>query len=272
MANDITHREFKLLLKAERFSNRKAVLDFNKMLADIADKAKVRYEPMDPVDSQTRVVEFYDTADEVLRKNELIFRIRQTRAGGWPDETWEVTFKARAADRKKAETFDSSSSFPQLQKQKFKEEILKDQPVGSIKSIFSNNCILESPQLDITMPLERIAEAFPHLRSLDLNLEEPLTIVKGAKVFEIEAKLGNLFFGHHVTAMATLAVWARPIPDDFQPLIAEFGWSYHPVDDDKGREADKVADDFFKAVQLPLHDWITDGTTKTALIYGDKGA
>ena len=269
---EITHREFKILLKPEHFPTRKALLEFNALLEKSASKLGIRYEPFDPIDSQTRVVQFYDTADQTLRKNQLIFRIRQLRDGGWPDESWEVTFKSRTPDREKAEQFDSNSNFPKQQKKKFKEEIIPGGSPGTLKSIYSNNCILESPELSIEMPLQRLVDEFPHLKSLDLDLTETLTIVKGAKVFEIEAKLGNLFFGHHVTATATLAVWARPVPDNFDPLIAEFGWSYHPVDDDKGKEADKAADAFFKDIQLPLESWMSDGTTKTALIYGDKGA
>jgi hypothetical protein len=99
-----------------------------------------------------------------------------------------------------------------------------------------------------------------------------MSVVNNAKIFEIEAKLGNLYFGKRTVATATLAVWARPVPDRFEPLVAEFGWSYHPVDDDKGKKADKIADEFFKDIQLPLQDWVTGGTTKTALIYGDQGA
>ena len=60
--------------------------------------------------------------------------------------------------------------------------------------------------------------------------------------------------------------------DKFDPLVAEFGWSYHPVDDEKGKEADAVADKFFKSIQLTLKDWLFAGTTKTAIIYGDQGA
>ncbi|MBV9057166.1 MAG: hypothetical protein JO351_11095 [Candidatus Eremiobacteraeota bacterium] len=270
-ATHITHREFKLLLKAERFPTRRALLDFNKLLEDIAAKLHVRYEPFDPIDAQLRIVQFYDTSDQTLRKNRLIFRIRQLRQALWPDDSWEVTFKARHTDRSEAEDFDSTSSFPAQQKKKFKEEILRGDAPGTIASIYSNNCILESPQLDVELPLEKLAEAFPHLKSLDLNFDQTMTIVNSAKVFEIESKLGNLFFGHHTTATATLAVWARPVPDKFEPLIAEFGWSYHPVDDEKGKDADKVADQFFKDIQLPLKDWITTGTTKTALIYGDQG-
>jgi hypothetical protein len=268
----ITHREFKLLLKPERFPARRALLDFNHLLVTEAAKLGVRYEPFDPIDSQLRIVQFYDTADQTLRKNHLIFRIRQLRDGGWPDDSWEVTFKLRHPELAKASGFDAGSSFPSQQKKKFKEEILHGGTLGSITSIYSNNCILESPQLDMELPLEKLAAAFPHMDSLDLNLDQKMTIVNGAKIFEIEAKLGNFFFGKHTTATATLALWARPIPDRFEPLVAEFGWSYHPQPDDKGKKANKAADEFFKAIQLPLQDWLTEGTTKTALIYGDQGA
>ncbi|HVR45433.1 MAG TPA: hypothetical protein VMT95_02140 [Candidatus Binatia bacterium] len=267
----ITHREFKLLLKAERFPTRQSLLAFNKLLEEIAAKLHVRYEPFDPIDAQLRIVQFYDTSDQTLRKNRLIFRIRQLRQALWPDESWEVTFKSRHGDRKKVEGFDSTSTFPTQEKKKFKEEILRGDEPGSIASIYSNNCILESPQLDVEIPLHKLAEAFPHLKTLNINFDQTMKIVNDAKVFEIQANLGNFFFGHHTTATATLAVWARPVPDKFDPLIAEFGWSYHPVDDEKGKEADKVADQFFKDIQLPLAEWITTGTTKTALIYGDDG-
>jgi hypothetical protein len=271
MSAVITHREFKLLLKPERFPTRRALLAFNGFLETTATSLGVRYEPFDPIDSQMRSVQFYDTPEQTLRRNDLIFRIRQLRQGGWPDESWEVTFKLRAPDLTKAAGFDSSSTFPNQQKKKFKEEILHGDAIGTMVSLYSNNCILESPGLDIELPLEKIADAFPHLKRLNLNLDQTLSIVNGAQVFEIEAKLGNLFFGHHTTATATLAAWRRPGPDRFEPLVAEFGWSYHPIDDDKGKAADHAADAFFKAIQRPLKDWIASGTTKTALIYGDQG-
>jgi hypothetical protein len=76
-----------------------------------------------------------------------------------------------------------------------------------------------------------------------------------------------------VTAHATLAVWARPVPDRFEPLVAEFGFSTHVLNrDDKEEKGQKVADDFFKALQGPLSDYLASGTTKTALIYGDAAS
>ena len=63
------------------------------------------------------------------------------------------------------------------------------------------------------------------------------------------------------------------IPDRFEPLIAEFGFSTHVLGKgDKEQKGQKAADDFFKALQGPLHDYLADGTTKTALIYGDEAS
>jgi hypothetical protein len=271
MPGTITHREFKLLLKAEKFPVRRALHELNDVIAKSAAAAGVKYVEFESLDSQMRLVQFYDTQDQTLRKNQLIFRIRQVREGGWPDESWEVTFKCRAGEFEAAAGFDSRSTFPQ-QKLKFKEEILRGDELGTIKLIYSNNCVLESGEkLDVTVPFSRLSDSFPHIKTLDLNMDETLRVVNGARIFEIQANLGTLSFGHHVVATTTLALWVRPVPDLFQPIVAEFGWSYHPVHDEKGKAADALADEFFKDIQVPLKDWLATGSTKTALIYGDKG-
>jgi hypothetical protein len=81
-----------------------------------------------------------------------------------------------------------------------------------------------------------------------------------------------LSFGHGVSAHATLALWLRPVPDRFEPLIAEFGFSTRVTDSDKDELGQHAADDFFKSLQGPLKDYLSDGTTKTALIYGDNAS
>jgi hypothetical protein len=45
MPSTITHREFKLLLKPEKFPKRSALIEFNKLLEENAKKLKVRYVP-----------------------------------------------------------------------------------------------------------------------------------------------------------------------------------------------------------------------------------
>jgi hypothetical protein len=269
----VTHREFKLLLKPEKFPNRRALLVFNELLQKTAGKLGVRYEPVESIDSQLRIVQFYDTKSEQLRTNKLIFRVRQIREGGWPDESWELTFKCRAQDYDKAAAFDTNTTLTKLQKKKFKEELIRGETPGTITSIFSNNVIVEYPDIQMEFPLSRLANALPHLKTLGLNMDEPLSIVAGAKVFEIQSTLGTLFFGHGVSASATLALWARPVPDSFQPLVAEFGFSTHVVSrDDREEKGQRAADEFFKALQVPLVDYLSSGTTKTALIYGDAGS
>ncbi|HTA55561.1 MAG TPA: hypothetical protein VK755_12530 [Candidatus Acidoferrales bacterium] len=272
-ASLVTHREFKLLLKPEKFPTRRALLQFNALLVDVSKKLGVKYEPVESLDSQLRIVQFYDTKNEDLRKNKLIFRIRQIREGGWPDDSWELTFKCRTPDYKQAAGFDTNTTYTQLQKKKFKEELIRGDVPGTMASIYSNNVIVEYPEVQESFPISRLANALPHLKTVGLDLEDQLAIVNGAKVFEIQSTLGNFSFGHGVNAHATLALWARPIPDRFEPLVAEFGFSTRVLgDDEKEEKAQKAADDFFKALQLPLRDYLSDGTTKTALIYGDSGA
>ena len=266
----VTHREFKLLLKPEKFPTRRALLEFNELLESSAKKLGVRYEPVESIDSQLRIVQFYDTKNEYLRRNKLIFRVRQIRQGGWPDEGWELTFKCRAPDYGKAAGFDTNTTFTKLQKKKFKEELIRGETPGTMRSIYSNNVIVEFPNIEVEVPISRLADALPHLKTLGLDPNEMLSIVAGAKVFELQLTLGNFSFGHGVTAHATLAVWARPIPDAFEPLVAEFGYSTHVLGVEKEEKAQSAADDFFKALQVPLRDWLADGTTKTALIYGDE--
>jgi hypothetical protein len=267
----VTHREFKLLLKPEKFPSRRAVLEFNDVLHKAAEKLGVHYEPVESLDSQLRIVQFYDTKSQDLRKNKLIFRVRQIRQSGWPDESWELTFKCRAPEYDKAAAFDTNTTLTKLQKKKFKEELIRGDAPGTMVSIFSNNVIVEYPEIQPELPLSRLANALPHLARIGLDMEQTMSIVAGAKVFELQSDLGTLSFGRGVTARATLAVWARPVPDRFEPLVAEFGFSTHVIGkDEKQEKGQRAADEFFKALQTPLHDYLSGGTTKTALIYGDE--
>lgn len=271
----ITHREFKLLLKPDKFPTRRAVLEFNEYLASAAKKLGVHYEPVEALDAQLRIVQFYDTKAEDLRKNKLIFRIRQIRENVWPDETWELTFKCRAPEYEKAAAFNTDTTLTKLQRKKFKEELIRGENPGTMVSIFSNNVIVQYPEITVEteFPISRLADKLPHLKTLGLDPDDKLAVVANAKVFELQSTLGNFAFGHGVNAHATLALWARPVPDRFEPLVAEFGFSTHVLGkDEKEEKAQRAADDFFKALQGPLRDYLSDGTTKTALIYGDVGA
>ena len=86
-------------------------------------------------DLQLRIVQFYDTKGQDLRKNKLIFRVRQIRQGGWPDESWELTFKRpRAGLRNGRELRHQYDDVAQLQKKKFKEELVRGEHPGTMTS------------------------------------------------------------------------------------------------------------------------------------------
>jgi hypothetical protein len=270
MASAITAREFKLLLKPGRFQTKRSVLEFNNQLAKMADDLGAEYEGFDRVDSELREVRFFDTPDAVFRKNHVILRLRRDRSSGWPDETWEVTFKRRSPDFRESADFDVDSSMKDLPvKIKFKEEIIRGDAPRTIKSIFSNNYIAYYPVQNFELPMSRIIELFPGLKALNLDPTQHVKAVNNARVLEIGARLGIFTFGKNAVAHADLAVWTRPVTDKMDVLVAEFGWSYHmrgeAAKDQKSHEA---ADKFFKEIQEPLKDELFDGTTKTALIYG----
>jgi hypothetical protein len=270
MASVITAREFKLLLKPELFPTKRSVLEFNRKLAKLAHEAQVEYEAFDRIDSEMREVQFFDTSDAVFRSKHVILRLRRDRSSGWPDETWEVTFKRRSPDFRESADFDVDTSMKDLDtRYKFKEEIIRGDTMGSVKSIFSNNLIGYYPVVNFQQSMSRIIEIFPGLKPLDLDPEASVSAVNNARVFEIGARLGSFNFGKGAVAHADLAVWTRPTVDAFHVLVAEFGWSYHMKGEaGKLQKAHEAADQFFKALQTPLKDNLFDGTTKTALIYG----
>ncbi len=270
MASAITAREFKLLLKPEGFLTKRSVLDFNNRLAKMADDLGVEYEGFDRVDSELREVRFFDTSDAVFRENHVILRLRRDRSSGWPDETWEVTFKRRSPEYRESADFDVNSSMKDIPvKTKFKEEIIRGDAPRTIKSIFSNNYIAYYPVQNFEAPMSRIIEVFPGLKVLSLDPAKSVKCVNNAQVLEIGARLGVFTFGKNAVAHADLAVWTRPATDKFNVLVAEFGWSYHMRGEAaKEQKTHEAADKFFKEIQAPLENELFDGTTKTALIYG----
>jgi hypothetical protein len=270
MAAAITAREFKLLLKPETFPTKRAVLDFNERLSKIAKDAGVQYDRFDRIDSEARSVQFFDTKDAVFRNNRVILRLRRDLSTGWPDETFEVTFKRRSPDFRESADFDIDSTMKEISiTKKFKEEIIRGDKPNSIKSIFSNNLIGYYPVATFEHPMSEIVKIFPGLQTLNLDGSQIVSAVNGARVIEHGVRLGMFSFGKNTAAHCDLAVWARPQTDTFDVLVVEFGWSYHMRGDaGKQQKAHETADQFFKDLQTPLADDLFKGSTKTALIYG----
>ncbi len=259
-------------MKPEKFPTKSSVYEFNARLTKIAKKLGVEYEPFDAVQSQARQVQFFDTDDNVFRKNRVILRLRRDRTGGWPDETWEVTLKRRSPDYAEAANFDVNTSLTGLtQKIKFKEELIRGDGPQTIHKIYSHNLCAQYPVIKFRHLVSELLEIFPGMKKLDLDPSAMVSIVNDANVFEIQANLGNFRFSKSVVTDCGLAVWVRPIPDAFEPLCAEFGFAYKlNGEEDKHSKGHDASDRFFKEVQSPLNDLLADGTTKTAIIYGEE--
>jgi len=272
MASAITAREFKLLLKPGLFPTKRAVLEFNNRLAKLAKDGGVKYDEFDRIDSELREVQFFDTPDSVFRTNHIILRLRRDHSSGWPDESWEVTFKRRSPNFRDSADFNTDTTLKEITiKKKFKEEIVRGSTPGSAESIFSNNLIGYYPVVNFSQPMSKIIEYFPGLQPLKLDPEATVSAVNDARVFEIGCRLGMFEFGKDTVAHVDLAVWTRPTTDAFHVLVAEFGWSYHMRGDvSKQEKSHETADDFFKWLQgqTPFSDQLFDGSTKTALVYG----
>ena len=153
---------------------------------------------------------------------------------------------------------------------RFKEEILRGDTVGSRRQIFSNNAILDAVPIDdlFDRSLDSICKFFPGLRTLSIDKKSPIRIVGGStnKILEACLPLGNLVFGNGVQAHCEIAIWMKSAGD---PIIGELAFSYRVNDENRTQEkAHKKADKFFKKLQIELSDWLEIGSTKTALIYG----
>src|ERR1700678_1053151 len=270
MASGITAREVNLLLKPELFPTQRSVLEFNRELQKVARKNDVHYDAFDRIDAEIREVQFFDTPDGIFREKRVILRLRRDHSSGWPDESWEVTLKRPSPDFRESADFDVDTSMKDIEKRfKFKEELVRGEKAGAIKSIFSNNLIGYYPVVNFQQQMSQIIGYFPGLKALDLDPEAKVSAVNDARVFEIGARLGTYTFGKDTVAHADLAVWTRPTTDAFHVLVGEFGLSYHMKGEaGKQQKAHNAADDFFRAIQGPLKGSLFDGTTKTALIYG----
>lgn len=170
MAAEITAREFKLLLKPELFPTKQSVIQFNERVGKLAKDAGVQYDRFDRVDSEMRSVQFFDTEDCVFRNNHVILRLRRDLSTGWPDESFEVTFKRRSPDFDESAGFDIDTTMKELSSgKKFKEELIRGDAKNSIKSIYSNNLIGNYAVEKFERPMSEIVQIFPGLKALNLD-------------------------------------------------------------------------------------------------------
>jgi hypothetical protein len=266
MAAVIGNREFKLLLKPECFKKRSDLLAFAQCFRVSCRELDVPLTEEESLISQVREVSFYDTEAYDFRHHNLILRQRRFHQQGWPEDGWEVTFKCRSPDYRQAASFNIRSNLPDLEKQRFKEELLMDRQVGTMRSIFSHNCILDSPPMQLESDLKDLAQVLPGLESLSFSLDQPVKRVRDLRIIEIASRLGDIHFGYQCNAHVDFALWRRK--DNDEPLVGEFSFAYKILGTTAKHQAGhEAADRFYLEIQKHLKEWVAIGTTKTALVY-----
>lgn len=267
--DDLHYREYKILLRPDRFTSPQAFKDFWHAVKHVAKECDVRLEEAtDAFVNQVREVLFFDTPGYDLYNNHFIVRLRTLYHEGWPAGTPELTVKFRHPDFDKAAKVDIRPALAGETRIKFKQELLPLQDrLGDIRSIFSHNSVLALPREAMNFALKNITHAFPAFGRIKADQDAPIELVNDMAVEEVQVNAGLSHFGHHYIGKTTIAVWrSRKLE---QPVCGEFAFQCKfNKSDELHAAALAKADDFHKRLQHAAEDWVLLGTTKTALVYG----
>ena len=267
--DDIHYREYKILLRPERFFDPHQFEVYWHKLCLIAPEFKVGVVTnKDGFKRQVREVLFYDTPDYDLYRNAFILRKRTFYTDGWPEPEHELTFKFRHPDFKVAADVDVTPHLNGTANIKFKEELLPSKDsVGDMRSLYSHNCVLLSPGIVLDEGLERITSVFPVLAEhCAVAKGTGISLVNNLPVEEVQVNCGSFDFGHGLIAKATIAVWRDRSTES--SIIGEFAFqAKFDRYDALHAKARTRSEEFFKAIQTRTPEWVQLGTTKTALVY-----
>lgn len=269
MVDAIRYREYKVLLKPERFFAPERLEEYWKIVGQIAKKSGVGVSTnKDAFHRLIREVLFYDTKQYDLYKNAFILRKRTFYKNGWPETNHELTVKFRHPDRAAATEVDVNPLIPGERKIKFKEELLPlKNELGGMRSLFSHNCVLYSPNIVLTQGLEDVAKIFPSMHKIGILPKSKIQLVHNMAVEELQVNAGVLDFGHGYEANATIAIWRNRASET--SLIGEFAFQAKFKKYDAIHSGAKEKSEiFYRAVQTNAPEWVQLGTTKTAMIYG----
>ena len=272
--DDVQYLECKLILRPDRFTAAKILLEYGELVARTAKEFGIRFINKGVIlKPEIREVLFLDTADFRLYNHAFILRRRIAYENGFPAEEPEIVFKFRHPDIQKAAELDVRPSIAGNYRIKFKAEALplKDQ-VGGYRLLFSHNVqfpLSQAPEGDRTS-MGTLASVFPALAGLKTSKTDRVELVNQTIVEEVLQDLGILDFGKGVTADSNIAIWRER--GTHKPMCGEFAFqAKFKRRDELHEKAMNRCRQFFVALQQSGRDWLFFGTTKTGLVYRLKG-
>jgi hypothetical protein len=269
VADPVTYREYKLLLRSEHFIKPAHFHKFWKITRQAAKAVGVDIGKIGkPMETHLREVLFFDTPKFRLYNHGFILRRRMFYKRGLPQSDHELTLKFRHRERQVAAAVDVRPLLPCIHNIKFKEEVLMEvgKP-GSMRTIYSHGCDLDTPNVILTQSFESITQVFPALLPTGAKAKTLLGIVNGVAIEEVLVNCGEIDFGGKVTAKATLAIWRNRMTQEH--LVGEYAYQikFSDVDGFHGKPKE-LSEAFFLKLQQEAADWLHLGTTKTAMVYG----
>lgn len=271
----LSARECKILLKADRFTDRNQGFQaFWNLVKQVAAGQNVGVKDVDGTCSMEsgRIVRFYDTPDHRLYKLSLILRKRQDaeikRSGRFEEDgkKFELVLKYRHPDPVVAVAQDCRPGHGHDGTISFEEDVVAK--VDAIDHLFSLSG--EIPEARKVGPrLKDWCDFYPGLKKLGLDGDLEIRQVNGITIHEIKVEPGKLDFGQNIKAKASISLWYRE--GQAAPLIAEFSYKYKLVPGDSLNSniyrSARLSDDFLVALRTKAREWIAVGQTKTGLIY-----
>lgn len=265
----IQYREYKIILQPNHFQTAESFVDFWKIVRHTAKKFDVHVKEADNAfENNVREVLFFDTEDFALYNNHFIVRLRTHYKSGWPQGIPELTMKFRHPDFATAAAINVHPATPGgAVRIKFKEELLPlHESLGGIRSIFSHNCVLAMPRERLNLAVKDLTNSFPAIQQVQASKDAPVKIVNDVAVEEVQVDVGELHFGGGLSGKTSISVWRMRKYE--RAFCGEFAFQCRfDSSDHLHKENLKRAEDFYKTLQLDAFDWVSLGTTKTALVY-----
>ena len=276
----VTSREYKLMLRADHFRDRRRGADAFWSLVSFLIQERQGNEVYREQDEELRRLTWYlDTPGTELRKHGFVLRVREESDA---DEPFKVTLKYRAPDRYVAAGKDLSCREKIKKKNdKFEEDILPP-----FISKFSRSVAFRAKELPVLETMEQVKDLFPRLAELQIPPDTPVGAVNGFQAHEVAHRIGQLGFVRmpEIRAAAEpdfivkccLTFWYLLGEDDEWPLAAEFSFDYDlPKADREHRDRlerfpPKVVAGtnlLFRSLQKQTGWLDRTGTTKTAYAF-----
>jgi hypothetical protein len=273
--DEIRYVECKLILKPNRFTSRKRLLAFRKVMRRPAEKSGVELLTQGFADEPLKIREilFLDTADFRLYNNAFILRRRIPYKDGFPTGDPELVFKFRHTSMQRVAEMDVRPQLTGDYRTKFKAEVLplKD-ALGGIRLLFSHNLQVGLSQVtgEDRTSLDYIVSVLPALDKLKRTPGERVELVAGTIVEEVLQDIAVLDFGKGITALANVALWRAR--GDHRPLIGELAFEIKfKRREDLNHKVMKRVEAFFLSLQQAAKGWIALGATKTGVVYRLNG-